>query len=179
MRLAHLSRLSPMSIGMLNTRQAKVSDYQFLKQLHHTAYRDVVTRQFGSWNDADQDAWFDKGLDDAEYRIVESDGTPVGAIGMREHAGHIALVELQLLPEYQNQGIGTELLTLELKRAADHGLPVRLQVLRQNRARQFYARQNFTIEGETDTHYLMVWHPETTQERTSVSTRPRQADRES
>ena len=179
MKLAHLSRLSPISIGMLNTRQAKVSDYQFLRQLHHVVYRDVVTRQFGSWNDADQDAWFDKGLDDAEYRIVESDGTPVGAIGMREHADHIALVELQLLPEYQNQGIGTELLTLELNRAAGYGLPVRLQVLRQNRARQFYARHKFTLEGETDTHYLMVWHPEITQERTSVSTRPRQADRES
>src|SRR5262245_37649056 len=117
---------------MIRTRRARVSDHRFLKELHHAAYRDVVTRQFGCWNEVDQDVWFEKGLLEAEYRIVESDGIPVGAIAVQDHPDHIALVEMQLLPAYQNKGIGTELLALELRRAAEFGLPVRLQVLREN-----------------------------------------------
>jgi GNAT superfamily N-acetyltransferase len=150
---------------MIHVRQARVSDHRFLKDLHHAAYRDVVTLQFGDWIESEQDVWFEKSLFEAEYRIVESDGSPVGAIGVRDHSDHIALVEMQVLPQYQNMGIGSELLGLELKRAVELDLPVRLRVLRQNRARQFYARNGFALAGETDTHCLMTWRPDILGER--------------
>ncbi|HEY8945620.1 MAG TPA: GNAT family N-acetyltransferase [Polyangiaceae bacterium] len=146
---------------MIQVRQARVSDYRFLKELHHAAYRDIVTLQFGNWNESEQDIWFEKSLNEAEYRIVELNGMPVGAFGVRDHVDHIALVEMQVLPQHQNMGIGSELLALELKRAVELELPVRLQVLRQNRARRFYTRSGFTLDGETDTHCLMIWRPDT------------------
>lgn len=151
----------PKPSGMIVTRHAQVSDHRFLEQLHHAAYREVVTRQFGSWNEPDQDAFFEQSLREADFHIVELDGAPVGAIGVRQHPDHIALAEMQILPEYQNEGIGSELLRMELERAANLGLPVRLRVLRQNRARALYARSGFVLEGETDTHALMIWHPGT------------------
>jgi hypothetical protein len=88
---------------MIHTRQARVSDHRFLRDLHHAVYRDVVVRQFGSWNEPDQDTWFEESLLEAEYRIVQSDDTPVGTIAVHDRADHLALVEMQILPEYQNK----------------------------------------------------------------------------
>jgi len=142
----------------IDTREAKPSDQAFLKELHHAAYRDVVTRQFGAWVESDQDAWFEqKGSNGAAFSILEVDGNRVGAIGVQDAADHVFLQELQVLPEFQNQGIGTAVLLAELERATALGLPLRLRVLQQNRARQLYERHGFAVTGKTETHYLMEW----------------------
>ena len=140
---------------MIRTRAARDSDHGFLKQLHHRAYREVVTRQFGTWVESDQDAWFEQGLREAQFRIVEQGKVAIGAIGAHTAQDHVYLAELQILPEFQNQGIGGALLVAELERARALGLPVRLRVLRQNRARKLYERHGFEVTGETETHYLL------------------------
>lgn len=143
---------------MIRTRQAEDSDHAFLRQLHHAAYRDVVTRQFGKWVESDQDAWFDQKLD-APIQVVEVDGVPVGAIAVHGADDHVFLAELQIVPEFQNRGIGSELLRAELSRAESLGLSIRLRVLLQNRALELYRRHGFIVTGETETHYLMTWEP--------------------
>jgi len=141
----------------IHTRDAEVSDHAFLRALHHAAYREVITRQFGEWIECDQDDWFEKGLTDASFRIIEVDGIRVGAIGVQDAPDHAFLDALQLLPEFQNQGIGTAVLLAELESATALGLPVRLRVLHKNRALQWYERHGFRITGVTETHYLMKW----------------------
>lgn len=112
--------------------------------------------QFGQWVESDQDAWFaQKLLGDAILRIIEVGGIRLGAIGVSDAPDHVFLQELQILPEFQNQGIGTAILRAELERATALGLPIRLRVLQQNRARSLYERHGFTVTGETETHYLM------------------------
>lgn len=67
-------------------------------------------------------------------------------------------MQVELLPQFQGQGIGTELLVRQLDEARQLGLPVRLGVLRESRARnKLYERLGFAICGETETHYLMQW----------------------
>ena len=140
---------------MILTHEASASDHDFLKQLHHAAYREVVTRQFGGWVESDQDAWFEQGLGEATFHVVEKDGAPVGALAVQHAPDHLFLMELQILPECQNQGIGTAVLRSVLERAAALELPVHLRVLRQNRARALYERHGFAVTGDTETHYLM------------------------
>jgi|SRR6187399_644842 len=142
---------------LIHTRGAEVSDHAFLRTLHHAAYREVITRQFGEWDESEQDMWFEKGLGEAAFRIIDADGVRVGAIGVQDAPDHLFLDALQLLPEFQNQGIGTLVLLAELERAMALGLPVRLRVLHQNRARQLYERHGFRIKGVTEAHYLMQW----------------------
>jgi len=127
----------------------------FLKELHHAAYRDVVTRQFGAWVESDQDTWFEQKLGAGGITIIEVDGIRVGAIGLEDAPDHVFLRELQVLPAAQNHGIGTAVLRAELERATALGLPLRLRVLQQNRARQLYERHGFAVTGETETHFLM------------------------
>ena len=43
----------------LTLRLATDADKAFARHVHHQAYHDVIVRQFGEWNEAEQDAYFD------------------------------------------------------------------------------------------------------------------------
>lgn len=141
----------------LSLRVAAAEDTPFLRALHHRAYHDVVMRQFGAWNEADQDRWTDEGLAQADFSIVERAGEPIGALGVKEGSDGIFLAELQISPELQGQGLGTEVLRGVLERARTANKHVSLRVLLQNRARSLYERHGFLTTGQTETHYLMEW----------------------
>ena len=66
---------------MLSLRPATPLDTPFLRGLHHLAYRDVVLRQFGAWEEDAQDFWFERSLGEAEFRVISRDSLAVGALG--------------------------------------------------------------------------------------------------
>ena len=70
-------------------------------------------------------------------------------------AGYVRLRDLFLTPEYQGRGIGSRLVNEELAKARRLGKPLRLRVLKDNRARALYRRLGFTDCGETKTQYWM------------------------
>ena len=142
--------------AMLRTRPATAADIPFLRELHHAAYRDLVVRQFGSWNEREQDAFFEQSPRDAEFEVILDGAETVGAMGTRLHADHLFLAEMQVLPGHQNRGIGTAILNAQIQRAAELERPLGLQVLRENRAKGLYERHGFVVIGETETHYLML-----------------------
>lgn len=45
----------------LEMRAAQEGDREFARLAHHAAYRDVVERQFGPWDEASQDDFFAAG----------------------------------------------------------------------------------------------------------------------
>ena len=45
-----------------------------LRLIHHAAYREVVERQFGPWDDEQQDRYFEAGWDDASHEAIEYNG---------------------------------------------------------------------------------------------------------
>jgi GNAT superfamily N-acetyltransferase len=143
----------------MHTRPATPADIPFLRELHHRAYRDVVMRQFGTWDEIKQDARFEDGLREAEYSVIEEKGVLIGAFGIHIEADSLQLVELQILPEWQNKGLGSTILTMQIEYARTHKKSLRLRVLRENRARALYERSGFSITSETPTHYLMEWTP--------------------
>jgi ribosomal protein S18 acetylase RimI-like enzyme len=68
---------------------------------------------------------------------------------------HLFLATVALLPEHQGRGIGTDLVNMVLAEGRRHNLPVRLQVLKVNRARKLYERLGFKAYGESETHVHM------------------------
>jgi len=143
----------------LSFRPATPADAPFLVQLHHRAYRNVVERQFGAWDEAAQDRWVAEGLAEADFSVIERAGEPIGALGVAEREDGFFLAELQVLPEQQGHGVGTSVLRVLLERARRARKPVALRVLLQNRARSLYERHGFVTTGQTETHYLMQWRP--------------------
>ena len=98
-----------------------------------------------------------RGWDALQPNIIEADGTSVGFLCCTVHLDHFFLSEIQLLPTAQGNGIGTELIKREQGKATELGLPIRLRVLKANRARMLYQRLGFRETGDDATHIFMEW----------------------
>jgi GNAT superfamily N-acetyltransferase len=143
----------------VNTRPSTPGDREFLHELHHATYRDVVIRQFGIWDEQRQDESFVQTLADCEFRIVEVDGVAVGAIGVDERDDCVRLVELQILPARQGKGLGSALLHNLMLHAKSKNKSIRLRVLRESRARSLYERNGFAVIEDAGHVYVMEWQP--------------------
>jgi len=99
---------------------------------------------------------YEAGYPDAEHNIILSDGQPVGRIFVDEGEREIALVDVALIPEFRNKGIGRYLLDLLLARAAAVKKPVRLHVSKLNPARRLYERLGFSVVSEDGMYFEMV-----------------------
>ncbi|HEY3379680.1 MAG TPA: GNAT family N-acetyltransferase [Armatimonadota bacterium] len=138
-------------------RPARDDEKDFCRQVHHLAYHDVVERQFGRWDEGQQDALFHEVLHMPHLQIIEVNGQRAGGFRYEAHEDHFLLAEIQLLPAFQGQAIGTGLIRQLQNTANTYKLPLRLRVLKGNRARILYQRLGFKATGEDPTHYLMEW----------------------
>jgi GNAT superfamily N-acetyltransferase len=93
----------------------------------------------------------------AEFQIVLLDGAKAGRLVVHRTPEALRLVDIALLPQFRNTGIGTALLRRIFDEAAATKKPLRLQVLRGARAERFYHRLGFVKTGETETHLEMEW----------------------
>lgn len=140
----------------LLTRPATPHDEAFAREVHHTALRDVVVRQFGPWDDALQDGFFDRFWRGHDVQIVEVDGVRCGYLGIAVHDDAVHVNELVLHPDAHGRGIGTRLLADVFAL----GKPVVLQVLHENhRARALYQRLGFTAIDRNATHDVLRRDP--------------------
>jgi len=68
----------------------------------------------------------------------------------------LTIVEIQIAPEFQGRGIGTEVLRDIIEIGRENRLKVALGVLKVNeKAERLYEKLGFKIIGETNTHFLM------------------------
>ena len=91
----------------LTTHPADEADAAFAREAHHGAYRDVVTRQFGAWDEQVQDGFFDRSWDDHDHEIILRDDVPCGYTSVECGDDHIHVREFVIHPAFQGQGIGT------------------------------------------------------------------------
>jgi ribosomal protein S18 acetylase RimI-like enzyme len=94
---------------------------------------------------------------DAEFQIVLLDGTKAGRLIIHRTRKELHLVDIALLPQYRNSGIGSALLQKIFGEATATNKPLRLKVLKGNRAGRFYERLGFKKTGETELHFDMEW----------------------
>jgi ribosomal protein S18 acetylase RimI-like enzyme len=85
--------------------------------------------------------------------IILKRGQPVGRILVNESERTITLVDIALLPEHRNEGIGGQLLADLLKQKKT----VTLHVLKANRARNLYERMGFRKVSEDSMYDEMIW----------------------
>lgn len=143
----------------VSTRPPTEHDTAFAREAHHGAYREVVVRQFGGWDDALQDQFFDRSWASTAHVIILADGQRCGyaAVETRDDAMHVH--ELVIHPQFQNRGLGTAFLRGICEAAAAHGGAVRLGTFHENRALALYKRLGFREFGRTETHVLLEWQP--------------------
>ena len=144
----------------ITLRPATESDYDFLWWLHGATMRTYVDAIWG-WDEALQLQYFQDRFDPARIEIVERAGEAIGYISVERQEEFIFLGAIAIAPGFQGRGIGTGLIRKLLDEAEQRGVPLKLRVLHGNPARHLYERLGFVATGETETHIMMKWLPQT------------------
>jgi len=96
----------------------------------------------------------------AEHSIILHQGNEVGRLYLYRSADEIRLVDIGLLPEQRNRGIGRQLLERIQAQAAAAALPLRLSVALDNPAQRLYRRLGFIPDADDGAYLSMEWRAE-------------------
>ena len=153
----------------LALRPVSASDDSFL----YTVYRSTRQNEFATlpWSDAEKEAFLQmqyqaqrqgylQQFPRADWQIILLNDVPVGRLILERRPREMGLIDIILLPQYQNQGIGTNFIQKVMAEATEQKLPVRLHVSKINEdALRLYKRLGFSTIGETGLHFWMEWWP--------------------
>lgn len=159
-------------------RKATAEDLPFLRQL----YRDARRPEVEAWGwTQEQEEWFLQmqfearqrsyaaAFPSAEDQIVCVDDAPIGRMLVDREPAGLHLIDLALLEDHRNRGIGSELIGKLQEECAKESRTLHFQVLKGNPAIQLYRRLGFA-ESEADAMYLhMAWSSTGRPERSSMA----------
>ena len=114
----------------LQIRAATEGDAPFLVRLACEAYRDVVTLQFGGWNEGEQAARFAAKVARLPFEVGELADRPIAAVSSSVHADHVFLNETPRPAGVSEPRVRQRAARARDPRALQQGLPVRLHTLR-------------------------------------------------
>ena len=123
--------------------------------MNGTVYRSLVEKINDVWDDNFQREYFNQKWKKAVYQIIEKDHISIGTIWMEYGPDQHTLKEIQILPEFQNRGIGTDLIKSEIMLARKANMPIRLRLLKDNPSYSLYKRLGFKTYKE-DGNYLYM-----------------------
>lgn len=142
----------------LSARFATAADADWLYALHRSALGPYVAATWG-WEEDKQQALFQQNFQPESVLILLYNEQEIGMLAIREEPDCLRLHNVQLLPDRQRQGLGSQLLRALQEHCRRRQLPLCLQVLRVNPARHLYDRLGFRETGETPTHFHLCWLP--------------------
>ncbi|AOB29739.1 hypothetical protein AKI39_02125 [Bordetella sp. H567] len=91
--------------------------------------------------------------------LVYEGAALVGLFKVARDGPEWTLVQVQIVPGRQGQGLGGHLVRALQAQAAQAGCAITLEVLKGNPARRLYERCGFAVVGENALEYCMRWSP--------------------
>lgn len=145
---------------MYSLKMATQEDYDFIYNLKKTTMKDYVIKTWGSWDEDLQRNFFSRELKAIEYQIIVVKNENIGIFAFSRNETSIVVDEIQILPKYQNKGIGTLILSEIIANAQKAKIETTLRVLKVNSmAQKFYNKLGFEKIGDTETHFLLSKKP--------------------
>lgn len=93
----------------------------------------------------------------AAFQIVLRDGEPAGRLYVSRGAEEVRIIDIALLAEHRNVGIGTTLLRELMAEAAAAGKRLTIHVERFNPALRLYERLGFRLIEDKGVYLLLGW----------------------
>lgn len=150
---------------LTNLRPRVEDDGPFLRRLYASTRLEELSA-FG-WDDNQvslfldsqfeaQDLHYRQKFPGAEFDIILSEGEAIGRLYVQRTENLTELIDIALLPEWRNRGIGGDL----LRQILSEGNPVQLHVLSSNQAaKRLYARLGFKEESADGIYQKLLWRP--------------------
>lgn len=155
--------------GRLALRRVTTEDDDFLltvyastraDELAQAPWGDEQKRQFLKWQFDLQRREYDARFADADYSVILVDGRPAGRIWIARDDQEIRLLDIAILPEFQNRGAGTLLLHRLIDESKRAGKALRHMVFVLNQdAQRFYERLGFVVIEDVGAYKHMEWQP--------------------
>jgi ribosomal protein S18 acetylase RimI-like enzyme len=153
----------------VSTRPVTDADQEFLIGVYASTRAAELAQV--NWDESQKDAFirwqyglqkkeYDTRYPDARYEVILVDGQPAGRIWVGTDETQIRLLDIALLPEFQNRGVGTYLLrqlideAMQTKKALRH----MVFILNENASR-FYERLGFKTIEDVGGYLHMEWRP--------------------
>lgn len=156
------------AIAGIALRIVTESDYPFLRELYRgtreaelapTGWTDEEKRAFCESQFALQDRHYREHYPGAAFLVIEREGRPIGRIYLHAAPGRLRLMDIALLPQERNRGLGTEFMAWLCAWADREGRSVTLHVEANNPARRLHARHGFADDGEEGLYVRMRRRP--------------------
>ena len=96
---------------------------------------------------------------DGEFLIILKASRPVGRLYVARLEEQIRIMDITLLPEERNAGLGTSILKDLMVEAGKAGKPLRIYVESFNPSLRLFERLGFSSIEENGIHLLMEWRP--------------------
>ena len=145
-------------------RDAMPSDYGFLAALYATTRSDELDRAGFPLDQRDAFCKMQFEAQQYHYRmyfarasdqIVLLDNGVIGRLLVTRAPDEIFLVDIALMPEFRNRGIGSDLVTRLVAESKTMSCPLRLYAEKKSRAQALYVRFGFNVIGDEGVHDLM------------------------
>ena len=136
---------------------ADESDRDYFESLSELVYRDIVERQIGPWDAAQESEKFSSKWNEQGFLKIYSSDQLIGGFWVQTFDSYCQIREIQIHPKYQGQGIGTKLILDLIEKCKVERKQIRLRVLKSSRARELYERLGFEAVGENDHQICMAY----------------------
>ncbi len=156
--------------GTMIIRPATHDDEVFLLSVYNSTRAEELSQAewqegqkelFVKWQFDLQRREYDARFPDADYYVILIDDRPAGRIWIGRDAEQIRLLDIALLPAFQNRGAGTILLRRLIDESRQTGKPLRHMVfVLNNDAHRFYERLGFVIIEDLGAYKHMEWKSE-------------------
>lgn len=160
--------------GTVKLRPVSDQDDQFLLSVYASTRAEELAQakwvegqkeMFLRWQFDLQRREYDSRFPNAVYHVVLVDEHPAGRIWVGSDDEQIRLLDIALLPEFQNRGVGTAL----LRRLMDHATKVdkalrHMVFVLNNNAERFYERLGFKKIEDFGAYKHMEWHSDTSKQ---------------
>ena len=149
----------------INIRPAALEDVSFLADVVIKAT--LAQGRFDStFNEAEYRAGFEDwtretvlgNVPNCALSVIEYDSHSIGRLRVVRNSTSITLAGIQILPEYQNKHIGTNLIEQLKQEAEQKNIPLCISVEKDNpNAQRLYERLGFSTVGQDDQEYHLEY----------------------
>lgn len=100
---------------------------------------------------------YGKNYPQASNDVIMYKNVPAGRVIISTEHGDLHLIDIAVLSEFRNRGIGTKILQWLFEKSRQTKLPIRFYVEKINPAFRLYERLGFKIVADVTSHFQMEW----------------------